>query len=136
MIDEDHRTLVERLLRETISLHGICRAVGVSIRWLMDCMVSCFQAAPTHLPVQPVGRPREVALGQLEAEADARCSVVQKKANQQWVWRAMDRTTRQIIALHVGERGRERARALWATIPEAYRERAMFIRGSMQSTTG
>ena len=29
------RILVERLLGEKISLHGICRAVGVSLRWLM-----------------------------------------------------------------------------------------------------
>jgi hypothetical protein len=35
VIGEEQRTLVERLLREKISLHGICRAVGVSIRWLM-----------------------------------------------------------------------------------------------------
>ena len=32
----DQRTLVERLLFAKISLHGICRAVSVSIRWLMD----------------------------------------------------------------------------------------------------
>jgi transposase-like protein len=32
VIDEGHRTLVERLLREKISLHGLCRAIGVSIR--------------------------------------------------------------------------------------------------------
>jgi hypothetical protein len=33
VIAEEQRTLVERLLRENISLPGICRAVGVSIRW-------------------------------------------------------------------------------------------------------
>jgi transposase-like protein len=32
LIDEDRRALVARLLLEKISLHGICRAVGVSIR--------------------------------------------------------------------------------------------------------
>ena len=42
VIDEEQRTLVERLLCEKISLHGICRAIGVSIRWLMDFMVACF----------------------------------------------------------------------------------------------
>jgi hypothetical protein len=36
LIDEDRRALVVRLLLENISLHGICRAVGVSIRWLID----------------------------------------------------------------------------------------------------
>jgi hypothetical protein len=31
-IGEEQRTLVERLLCEKISLHGICRAIGVSMR--------------------------------------------------------------------------------------------------------
>lgn len=44
VISEEHRTLVERLLCEKISLHGICRTIGVSIRWLMDFMVACFAA--------------------------------------------------------------------------------------------
>src|SRR5262245_20223040 len=51
LIDEEQRTLVERLLWEKSSLHGMCRAVGGSIRWLMDFMVACFDAAPEHLHV-------------------------------------------------------------------------------------
>ena len=50
-------TLVECLLLEKISLHGICRAVGVSIGWLMDFMVAYFEAAPEHLHIQPSLRP-------------------------------------------------------------------------------
>ena len=46
MIHEAQRPLVARLLRETISLHGICRAVELSIRWRTDCMVARFQALP------------------------------------------------------------------------------------------
>jgi hypothetical protein len=70
VIEEEQRTLVERLLREKISLHGICRAVGVSIRWLMDFMVARFQAAPEDLHVQLPGRPGEVIIRRVEAEAD------------------------------------------------------------------
>jgi insertion element IS1 protein InsB len=51
VIDEGQRSLVERLLLEKISLHGICRAVGISIQWLMDFMVASFAAAPAHLHV-------------------------------------------------------------------------------------
>ena len=47
----------------------------------------------------------------LEAEADEMWSFVQKKANKQWIWLAMDATTRQIIAFHVGDRSRESAKA-------------------------
>ncbi len=48
VVVEEQRTLVERLLREKISLHGICRVVGVSIRWLMDFMVARVEALPDH----------------------------------------------------------------------------------------
>jgi insertion element IS1 protein InsB len=125
-IDEDQRTLVARLLREKISLHGICRAVGVSLRWLMDFMAACFDAAPDHLHVQLPHRPCEVLLRQVEAEADEMCSFVQRKANKQWLWLAMDRTTRQIIAFHVGDRSRDSAKQLWANLPAVYREQAVF----------
>lgn len=82
MIDQGRRTLVERLLLEKISLHGICRAVGVSIRWLMDFIVACFEAAPEHLHVQLPRHPREVSIRRVEAEADEMHSFVQKKAHE------------------------------------------------------
>jgi insertion element IS1 protein InsB len=110
VVVEEQRTLVERLLREKISLHGICRAVGVSIRWLMDFMVACFEALPDHLHVQPMASPQDVIMGCLEVEADEMCSFVRQKANKQWVWIAMDKQTRQIIAFHIGDRRRDSAR--------------------------
>jgi hypothetical protein len=85
VIEEEHRTLVERLLCEKISLHGICRAIGVSIRWLMDFMGAQFAAGPKHLHVQPAAASREVLIGRLEGEADELGSFVQKKANPYWV---------------------------------------------------
>jgi insertion element IS1 protein InsB len=126
VIDAEHRSLVERLLCEKISLHGICRALGVSIRWLMDFMDARFAAAPEHLHVQPAASSRNVVLGCLEAEADELWSFVQKKANAQWLWLAMDRQTRQIIAFYVGDRGRDSAKQLWQNIPEMYREQGTF----------
>jgi insertion element IS1 protein InsB len=54
---------------------------------------------------------------QLEAEADELWSFVQKKANTQWIWIAMDVNTRQVIAFHVGDRSRDRAPERWAKIP-------------------
>jgi len=136
VIDEEHRTLVERLLCEKISLHGICRVIGVSIRWLMDFMVTCFEALPEHLHVQPIASSREVLIGCLEVEADELCSFVAKKANKQWVWIAMDKQTRQIIAFHVGDRSQDSAKQLWANIPEVYREQATFYTDQYAAYTG
>ncbi len=62
----------------------------------------------------------------LEAEADEMCRFVKQQANKQWVWLAMERTTRQIMAFHVGDRSRDSARQLWANLPALYREQAIF----------
>ena len=126
VIPEEQRTLVKRLLREKISLHGICRVVGVSIRWLMRFMVDCFNAAPEHLHVHLPGTPATVMIRRLQAEADEMCSFVKKRADKQWLWLALDPTTRQVIAFHVGDRSRDSAKQLWANIPEVYREQATF----------
>jgi insertion element IS1 protein InsB len=89
-------------------------------------MVECFATGPDHLHVRLPARPANVLLYKLEAEADAMWSFVQKKANKQWSWLAMDATTRQILAFHVGDRSRESAKALWSEIPEVYQEHAIF----------
>lgn len=65
-------------------------------------------------------------LRRLEGEADAMASLGHKKANKQWSWIAIDATTRQVIALHVGDRSRTSAKYRWAKIPHAYRQRATF----------
>jgi insertion element IS1 protein InsB len=126
LITDKRRTMVEHLLRERVSLRGICRAVGVSLTWLLHFMVECFTACPEDLHVQLPARPTAVVISRLEAEADEMWSFVQKKANKQWIWIAMDAKTRQIIAFHVGDRSRESGKELWANIPTVYREQATF----------
>ena len=117
---------MEHLLRERISLRGICRAVGVSFTWLLHFMGQCFAACPDDLHVQLPKCPMDVVLRRLEAEADEMGSFVKKKAHKQWIWIAMDAITRQIIAFYVGDRSRESAKALWAKIPLVYQEQATF----------
>jgi insertion element IS1 protein InsB len=53
-------------------------------------------------------------------------SFVGAKANRHWVWMALDATTHQIIAFHVGDRRSQSARALWEQIPPVYQEQATF----------
>jgi len=89
-------------------------------------MVECFPACPEHLHAQLPTQPTQVLLSRLEAEADEMWSFVQNKANKQWIWIAMDATSRQIIAFHVGDRSRDSGKELWANIPRVYREQATF----------
>ena len=126
LISEDKRGLIERLLVERISLRGICRAVGITLKWLLGFLVQCVEALPAPLHVQPVTGHGNVMIRRLEVEAEEMSSFVQKKANKQWLWIAMDATSRQVIAFHVGERSRRSAKRLWAQIPEAYRQHATF----------
>jgi insertion element IS1 protein InsB len=111
---------------ERISLRGICRAVGVTLKWLLGFLVQCFEALPDHLHVQPVSWTHGVMIQGLEVGADEMSSFVQNKANKQWIWLAMDPKSRQIIAFHVGDRSRKSAKRLWAKIPLAYRQHATF----------
>jgi insertion element IS1 protein InsB len=126
VITEEQQALIERLLLERISLRGICRAVGVGLRWLLHFMVARFATAPDDLYVQPTAGTQKVLLQRLEAEVDELWSFVGKKANRQWVWIAMDADTRQILAFHVGDRSRQSAGALWGKIPRKYQEQATF----------
>jgi insertion element IS1 protein InsB len=135
-IADEQRTLIENLLRERISLRGICRAVGVSLTWLLHFMVERFAACPEHLHVQLPISPTDVVIRQLEAEADEMWSFVQKRANKQWIWIAMDAKTRQIIAYYVGDRSRDNAKQLWAKIPLVYREQATFHTDQYDAYTG
>jgi insertion element IS1 protein InsB len=120
------RALVERLLRERLSLRGICRAVGVSLTWLLDFIVDCYEAAPDDLNVHLPEQPDQVIVQRLEVEADETGSFVAKKTNKQWLWLALDAHTRQVIAFPIGDRSRKSARKLWKRIPPPYRDHAVF----------
>jgi insertion element IS1 protein InsB len=61
--------LIERLLVERLSLRGICRAVGVTLKWLLGFLVQCFAALPDHLPVQPVSCQHDVLIQRLAVKA-------------------------------------------------------------------
>jgi insertion element IS1 protein InsB len=126
LITAEQRTLIERSLVERISLRGICRAVGVGLQWLWQFMVERFQAVPEHLCIDSPGRTPKVIVQRLEAELDELWSFVGKKANRHWVWIAMDATTHQVIAFHVGDRSGQSAIALWEKIPAVYQEHALF----------
>jgi insertion element IS1 protein InsB len=102
----------------------------------MGFIVARFAALPDHLHVRPVAAPREVLIGRLEVEADEMWSFVAKKANKQWVWIAMDKQTRHIIAFYVGDRSHESAKQLWANLPAVYRKQATFYTDQYAVYTG
>jgi insertion element IS1 protein InsB len=124
LVSDDTRALIERLLVERISLRGICRAMGVTLQWLLGCLLKCFEALPDHLHAQPATCKHNVMIQCLEVEADEMASFVPKKTNKPWIWIAMDATSRQVIAFHVGDRSRRSAKRFWAKMPAAHWQHA------------
>ena len=54
-------------------------------------------------------------------ELDELWSCVLKKTHQAWIWIALCRKTRQVVAYAVGDRSERTCRTLWEAIPQAYR---------------
>jgi insertion element IS1 protein InsB len=54
-------------------------------------------------------------------ELDELWSFVLKKARKRWVWLALCRQTRQVVAFVIGDRSAQTCRRLWAAIPAVFR---------------
>ena len=54
-------------------------------------------------------------------ELDELWSFVLKKAHKRWIWIALCRRTRQVVAYTIGDRSKVTCRKLWEAIPEACR---------------
>ncbi len=54
-------------------------------------------------------------------ELDELWSFVLKKAHKRWIWIALCRQTRQVVAYVVGDRSEKTCRRLWEALPEAFR---------------
>ena len=68
--------------------------------------------------------PQDPAAGDLEL--DELWSFVLRRASKRWVWIALSRATRQVVAYFIGDRSRESCRQLWARIPAAYQRGRCF----------
>jgi insertion element IS1 protein InsB len=55
-------------------------------------------------------------------ELDELWSFVLKKAHDSWIWIALCRQTRQVVAFTVGDRSKKTGQRLWEAIPERYRQ--------------
>ncbi len=62
----------------------------------------------------------------LVLELDELWSFVFKKANERWVWIALCRPTRQVVAYAVGDRSKRACLHFWQAIPSTYRQGQCF----------
>ena len=61
----------------------------------------------------------------LTLECDEVWSYMGQRRHKVWLWLAMHRDTREIVALQVGDRSRASAQALWQQVPPLYRQCAV-----------
>ena len=116
--------IINKLLLERIALRGICRVVGISISWLLKYIKKLYDQQPRNLNYRLPVQGAECRL--IKSELDEMWSFVQKKANKQWIWIAQCRRTRQVIAFHIGGRGRADAKKLWKKLPKAIKDDGYF----------
>ncbi len=112
---EERREEILRAYQERPSMRGISRIFGIArqtlARWLRRKDESLPDLADTLETVQA---------GDV-LELDELWSFVHRKDNQRWVWIALCRRTRQIVAFFIGDRSEASCRQLWNRIPETYR---------------
>ena len=53
-------------------------------------------------------------------------SFVLRRQNKKWVWLALCRRTRQIVAYALGDRSEVTCRSLWSRVPVAYRQSLLY----------
>ena len=123
-VSPEKRELIEKLLCERISLRGICQVLKVSLTWLINFIEQLYLKTPKDLQfVCPVATEIEIFC----VEADELWSFVEKRANKRWVWLVLERRTRQIIALHIGDRSQASALALWTKVPLEIKTQALVL---------
>jgi IS1 family transposase len=62
----------------------------------------------------------------VELELDELWSFVRHKAKKLWIWLAVCKQTRQVVACVIGGRGIATCKKLWRNVPEAYKQGLVF----------
>ncbi len=118
------------MLAGKISLRGICRVIQIFLSWLMIYVRELFMKLPDDLnyilPNDIIKSIKKVDIKLIDSELDEMWSFVGNKDNKKWIWIALCRTTRQVIAFHVGDRGRVSAELLWDIIPKYLKDNGIF----------
>lgn len=84
--------------------------------WIQEHVQSLPPLKTTLLPAKPDD----------VLEFDEAWSFVLKKINQRWLWTAICRRTRQIVAFTLGDRSQKACRRLWEKIPAEYRTATLY----------
>lgn len=108
-------TMIEKALRERLSLRGIARIFGLSVQTVLLLLRQLGQALPAfRFSVAPAQADDVLELDELH-------SFVYRKRQKRWLWVALCRRTRQVVAFVIGDRSERSCRRLYKRIPAGYR---------------
>lgn len=106
---------VRRGLLERLSMRGLGRMLGLSRHTISRWLKKWIQQSPPDL----VDSLLPSQLGDV-LELDELWSFVGNKRQQRWLWLALCRRTRQVVAYWLGDRSENSAVQLWLQIPREY----------------
>ncbi len=113
---EEVKNLILRAYQERASMRGIERVFGIARQTLARWVMEKAATLPELVETLATAKPDDVL------ELDELWSFVLKKTNKRWVWIALCRRTRQIVAYFIGDRSEQSCRELWQRIPDAYKK--------------
>jgi IS1 family transposase len=106
-VSDETKKLIDKLLVERIFLREIARVTGVSWSWLQDYVNNKLAAVHRQIKVS------DKTKGKLVIECDEMWSFVFSKTIKVYIWRLIDRKTREIIGCYLGDSSRQSAKKLW-----------------------
>ena len=118
-ISDHDQQMIKNLLSERLSLRGMCRALQVSLTWLLHFFREVTDETPDEVGVTPP------ATGKRTLELDELWRFVGTKENKQWLWLAFDRHAENVVGWDLGGRGEEEAKQVWASLPGGYQQCAV-----------
>jgi len=112
---EREKQTVLQACQERSSLRGVQRIFGVARQTVVEWVKIHAQNLPEIKDILFAVAPNDVL------ELDEVWSFVLKKGQKRWLWTAMCRRTRQIVAFVIGDRSKVTCLRLWTAIPFEYR---------------
>lgn len=109
------KACVLKAYQERVSMRGIRRIFGVVPKTLLRWIKEALEKLPSLWQTLQPGQADDVL------ELDELWSFVLKKSNKRWVWIALCRRTRQVVAYYIGDRSEESCHQLWQRVPQAYK---------------
>lgn len=105
-----------RAYQERQSMRGIERTFGVARSTLAYWLEDLAEVLPTI--EETLAKPQKGDV----LELDELWSYVFQKKDKRWIWLAICRRTRQVVAYFIGDRSEESCKGLWERIPKKYRK--------------